>query len=126
MSEPAPWEEAESAIEALVRSAGNYVQPSQDLRPRVLEAAKVEQAERRAIGHLWQGALAVSCLVAAFTWLSWQTEWPAAISPNHPRNAAFLRPQESNEQPPGNHPWETADSFRDLRLRQARLFKFPF
>ena len=45
-----------SDIEAMVRSAANYVQVSNDLRPRVLEAAREKSGERRARRFIRQAA----------------------------------------------------------------------
>lgn len=39
--------ESFAPIEALIRSAGNYVRPSDDLRPRTLEAARRKRGLRR-------------------------------------------------------------------------------
>src|SRR4051812_31846204 len=49
------WDE----IEQLVRAAGHYVQPSFDLRPRVLEAAREQRSERRARKYIRRMACAV-------------------------------------------------------------------
>jgi hypothetical protein len=42
MVEPRDWCESFGDVESMIRAAGDYVQPSRDLRPRVLEAARVE------------------------------------------------------------------------------------
>jgi hypothetical protein len=39
--------ESFAPIEALIRSAGSYVRPSDDLRPRTLEAARRKRSSRR-------------------------------------------------------------------------------
>jgi len=51
-------------LEALLRSAGGYVKPSEDLRPRVLETAKAMRGDRRVCRRLRTLLLAaVLCLL---------------------------------------------------------------
>ena len=52
-----------NTIEAIIRAARNYVQPSDDLRPRVLEAARVQHADQLAERKLGTFALAVLAVV---------------------------------------------------------------
>ena len=53
-----------SEIEVMVRSAANYVQVSKDLRPRVLDAARLTSGERRVRRFIHQAAL----MAALLTW----------------------------------------------------------
>src|SRR5438876_3237758 len=46
-------------VEALIRSAGGYVRASDDLRPRVLENARLQCRERRLRRRFWQSAAVV-------------------------------------------------------------------
>ncbi|MBW8883838.1 MAG: hypothetical protein JF612_03475, partial [Planctomycetia bacterium] len=46
-------------VEALIRSAGEYVHASDDLRPRVLENARLQCRERRLRRRFWQSAAVV-------------------------------------------------------------------
>ena len=46
-------------IESLIRSAGQYVRASDDLRPRVLENARSQCSERRMQRRFWQTAAVV-------------------------------------------------------------------
>jgi hypothetical protein len=110
-------------IESLVRSARDYVRPADDLRPRVLENARLVRGERRA--RRWTGRLALSVLVLG--WLMTPVWWqPAAVTSREPILAA----------PPGRLPedasrvvgysdssWELVESFTELRRRQARLLR---
>ena len=50
------------AIEALVRSAGNYIQPTDDLRPATLEAAREQRSQQKAQHRLGGWAIAVVLL----------------------------------------------------------------
>ena len=51
-------------VEALVRAAGNYVRPGDDLRPRVLEAARHAHTKRQWNKRLTAAAAAVLLLAA--------------------------------------------------------------
>ena len=50
------------ALEKTIFAARNYVAPSRDLRPRVLEAAKDAARQKRHIHRLWMCAAAASLL----------------------------------------------------------------
>jgi hypothetical protein len=50
-------------IESMIRAAGDYVRPSEDLRPRTLEAAREHCDDRRAEQKLGGFAIAVLLLV---------------------------------------------------------------
>src|SRR5215217_1007222 len=65
VTESPSWDEQVSEVEAIVRSAGNYVHASKDLRPRVLETARLTNGERRARRCIRQVALAAALL----TWV---------------------------------------------------------
>src|SRR5262245_58913900 len=54
-----PNDPGSSEIESLIRAAGGYVGASDDLRPRVLEAARLQRHERRAQRWLRRSAVAV-------------------------------------------------------------------
>jgi ferric-dicitrate binding protein FerR (iron transport regulator) len=57
--------ESFAPIEALIRSAGNYVRPSDDLRPRTLEAARRMRGMRR-WNKQFAAAAAAVVLLAVF------------------------------------------------------------
>jgi hypothetical protein len=108
-------------LEALVRLAGDYVQPSDDLRPRVLEAARVvrhEQQVRRRISRVAAVLLVAAALAAPF-YGQWQGDaaaqaalWPLGMD---------QAPQAADA--PGDSGWEMVDSFTELRRYQARLLR---
>ena len=67
MNGPFPTDEA---LEQLIREAGDYVVPTPDLRPRVLEAAKqmyVEHRLTRRVGFLALATLALWMLIQPLT-----------------------------------------------------------
>jgi uncharacterized membrane protein YfbV (UPF0208 family) len=112
-----------SDIEALVRSARDYVQPSDDLRPRVLENARVVRGERRArrwIGHLAICALLLGMFAAA---TSQQSKAVATREPAAMMRASrlFWSPQPTLSASDAS--WGMVDSFTELRRRQAELLR---
>jgi hypothetical protein len=110
--EPAEWRE----IEALVRAAGHYVRPSEELRPRVLEAARRESMERSVRRRICHAALALGLLLGAATGMG-REELPAF-------SAGALRQAELNSTEGGAIGWSMVESFTDLRRRQANLLRF--
>jgi hypothetical protein len=98
-------------IEALLRSAGEYVRPSDDLRPAVLEQARVARAEWRAQSWVWYVALSIAvCVVLA----SQVRVEPATDFEVQPAPASVSQRDEN----PG---WYTVDGFSAVRRRQAAL-----
>ena len=114
-------------IEAMVRAAGHYVRASDDLRPRVLEAARLQYHESRARRRIGRIALCV-CLLAITT---------ATSGPN--RDAQETRSSKllvaagldnlfapKSVAPAGgvDGDWRMLDAFTELRRQQARLLGF--
>lgn len=105
-------------VEALVRAAGNYVRPSDDLRPRVLEAARAESRERRTQRRMWQLALVVT-LLGLFTTAE-RARWKAAAAaPGILVEAATLVGSPES----GESGWGLVDSFTELRRRHAAMLR---
>jgi hypothetical protein len=104
-------------MEALVRAAGSYVRPSEELRPRVLEAAQIECRELRVQRRSWQAALLVT-LAAMVISLATRSYWQAAA----PLSASLLpTPADVRSAEGGTTGWSTVESFTELRRRQAAL-----
>jgi len=118
MTEPleqaAPWDD----VEALVRAAGSYVRPSDELRPRVLESARAESHERRAQRRIWQAALAVALLGAMVAAAASRSDVPPSVSAGMLQTRAAVQTAEG-----GAAGWSIVDSFTDLRRRQADLLR---
>ncbi len=110
----AEWDE----VEALVRAAGGYVRPSEDLRPRLLETARAESRERQAQWRIWQLALAIALLGAVATIFGTRSDAAASFSQGALQVQAEVRPAEA-----GAAGWRIVDSFTDLRRRQAALLR---
>lgn len=101
-------------IEALLRSAGEYVRPSDDLRPAVLEQARVARAEWRAQNWVWYVGLSIAlCIViVGQVQLEPTTDFDVKSAPV------------SASQRDENPGWYTVDRFNAVRRRQAALL-FP-
>ena len=114
--------EMQPEIEAAIHAAGAYVRASDDLRPRVLESARIER-------HEWQVQLVIrhtAILVVLFASLmsafrsppnssvdlqSWN--WLAASSDS------LLIPTRATAIHGGDLAWQLVESFTELRRRQA-------
>jgi hypothetical protein len=106
-----------------VRSAANYVQVSKDLRPRVLEIARLANGERRARRCIRQVALAAALLT-----------WVVTTSVNKLDMRDDLRqltlvaagPYAASNRETGEAEeaaWSLVDAFTDLRCRQAEVLR---
>lgn len=109
-------------IEALVRLAGSYVQPSDDLRPRVLEAARISANEKRAQRRIVR--LAAVFLLATISVASLaggrSSDASSYAAPLWHGSLSAPTPSASENNRSG---WEMVDSFTELRRQQARLLR---
>jgi hypothetical protein len=110
----------------MVRTAGEYVRASDDLRPRVLEAARFRCGEQRAQRLIQRVVMCIVLLVWCFaaeqkhfeTQQSYSTAMLAASGFDEldvPLNAASLRT--------GDGDWRMLDAFTELRRQQAQLLR---
>jgi hypothetical protein len=110
-------------IEALVRSAGEYVRASEDLRPRVLENARLKCSERRVRRRFWQSAAVVLLCGMITSSLIHRSE--SAIGTKAQSSAwtsQLFAPVEAAAR--SNDPsWQMVESFTQLRMRQAQLLR---
>jgi hypothetical protein len=112
-----------SDIEALVRSAGSYVQASRDLRPRVLETAREERDEQRLARRIWQAAVLVVLIATFLMSPRHRPEVPdRGTSPTaaHPGEYSLF-PEASEGY--GDFNWGMVESFTEMRRRQAELLR---
>jgi hypothetical protein len=123
------WNEFEglAELEAAVRAAGEYVRPSDELRPRVLETARLEGGERRARRRIGRFGLAMVAAILllqsgggpvervlgrpteARLWLSADDLYVVAESRMLRRGVDLG--------------WGMVDAFSDLRARQAKALR---
>jgi hypothetical protein len=113
-----------SEIESMVRSAADYVQVSKDLRPRVMEAARLTNGERRIRRHIRQVAL----MAALLTWVV-----TASVSRLDMRDDLRELSLATTSAYPISHAqfssgaadvgWVLVDAYTDLRGRQADVLR---
>jgi hypothetical protein len=121
-----PLDEMQSEIEAAVRAAGGYVKASDDLRPRVLENARMERREFRAQRVIRQIALCV--VVLAMTTSDWHSPPGGAIAGRHwallaASSDGLFRPAQTSSVSGGDVAWQLVESMTELRRRQAAAFQ---
>ena len=107
-------------LESLVQMAGNYVRASDDLRPRVLETARVERRQRKMQQHFWQAAFVLIALGLFTTSLRDRVE--AASSQAFGSAGDWLSSPDTVASTSGST-WEMVESFTELRRRQAELLR---
>ncbi|MFK8113262.1 MAG: hypothetical protein AB8B91_13725 [Rubripirellula sp.] len=112
------------SVETIIRAAGDYVQPSDDLRPRTLQAARDLCGDRRAERKL--GGLVIAILVVAFI-SSPVTQYVQALrSQTAPTSSAEMQERALvySEQPGVGSNWAMAEAFSQLRRAQASKIAF--
>jgi hypothetical protein len=121
------WDNPLADVEAIVRSAGQYVRASDDLRPRVLEAARMQSGEQRAqrrIRHVSVVVLLLACLHIA----EWQGLHGPLLRSHGMLMAAGFRetftPIPTASTRSGDGDWRVLDAFTELRRQQAQLLRF--
>jgi hypothetical protein len=117
--------EALDEVESLVRAACGYVQPTDDLRPRTLEAAREACRQRRSNRRL--GGLALSVVLLAVCGFP---HWGAAPDKQVADASAVIRhfdiDAEASLRASGagfGPAWAFFEAFSDLRRMQADLFE---
>jgi hypothetical protein len=125
MTDLRDWKDPMNDLELLVRAAGNYVQASSDLRPRVLETARACRGERRLQRCLYRVTISILLVMATSIWID--RSQGAAGS----RDEAMLEqdgvlhgsiwPQ--IETAPGDASWDTVEAFTEVRRRQAQVLR---
>lgn len=113
-----------SDVESLIRSAGSYVRPSEELRPRVLEAARADSGERKAQRHLWLLAVAVGLLGALVAVISSRSPVQATFS--HGMLTATAASTDARPAEGGAAGWSIVDAYTELRRRQAALLSLDW
>jgi hypothetical protein len=100
-------------IEALIRSAKDCVRPSDDLRPRVLEAVRDRRELRRTVGYL--RLCAVLLIAGSVMGTALSQRWRQLP-------VELLTASKLDSPSPGDDAdWRMVDSLMELRRRQAEL-----
>ena len=125
MTDATSWDESVNDVEAMIRAAGGYVGASDDLRPRVLEAAQQQTGERSMRRRLRSVALVVVFLAVVSTEFRQHLEKRSAF--DGPLGAVqmdvmnSMTPATARE---GDGDWRMIDAFTRLKQQQARLLGF--
>jgi hypothetical protein len=110
-------------LEFLIIAARNYVQPTEDLRPRVLEIARAQQRERHLQRRLAQMAAVVLLMVTVITVYRQPESLDRAGRFLPTVEAMSVESQVEAARLADHATWETVESFTDLRRRQAQLLR---
>jgi hypothetical protein len=116
------WDGDVAGTEELIRSAGNYVQVSKDLRPRVLEAARLKTGERRARSVVRKTAL----IAALLMWLTTASIRSLDMRENLRELTIVATGSVSTSHVSGGNGdvgWSLVDAFTELRGRQAEVLR---
>jgi hypothetical protein len=126
VSDRGDWNGELDDVEAIVRSAGRYVRASDDLRPRVLESARLHCGERRARRRIGEYALVV-VLLAALTITTRQSLDLEHVQPSRLLVAAgfdeLFSPAAVVATRSGDGDWRMIEAFTELRRQQARVLR---
>ncbi len=109
-------------VEALLRSAADYVQVSRDLRPRVLDAARLNSGERRIRRYIYKGALTAAlliwCVTASISKLDFRDDLRSlSLATTSPVAASGISGGA------GDGSWRLVEAYTELRVRQADVFR---
>ena len=113
-------------LEAAIRAAGQYVQPSHDLRPRVLEAARTVRTERKARRHIKH--LAILVLVLAVFVASGRNVIdrnrpnPSDMTANADAQRIYARAQLGIVHG-GDLGWALVEAFTELKREQSEVLR---
>ena len=105
-------------IESMVASAKNYVVPSDNLRPRILEAARSQQNQRLSARRMYQvAALVVLCVLLTIPAQQRLDAWRrSAFSPTS--GELEISAQQYANQPAIGQNWGMYEAYKNLRQQQ--------
>ncbi len=124
MPKGADWREELVEVEAMIRSAGDYVQVSRDLRPRLLDKARLTNKERRVRRYIRHAGL----VAALLTWIVTATvermngasEWrEATLSTATGAASTTIKGSAGGDE----SAWGLVDGFTELRGKQAEVLR---
>jgi hypothetical protein len=125
MSDLHNWHDSADEVEAMLLAAGGYVRPADDLRPRVLEAARAQRRERRA--QRWIRGLAAAVVLTA----GGAALVDPLVAPTGERGIAWrgitsqslFADAEERSDASGGLSWGVVDAFRELREEQREALR---
>ena len=126
MTEPYTWDESADGVEAMVRAAGQYVGASDDLRPRVLEAVRLqcgEQWTRRCLRHAALVVVLLALVTAEFRQGLNEQRSPFNVGMVNVGFDALISPTPAAVSRSGDGDWRLIDAFTKLRRQQAQMLR---
>ncbi|WP_428306265.1 hypothetical protein [Lacipirellula sp.] len=109
------WQQRYDDVEAMLKGAGDYVQPSDDLRPQVIEAARTIRGEQRGKRWVRRFAFAATILGAAVTlYIGPGNQGLKGVDSDDLHRQAALKSSGA-----GSLGWGLVQALIDLRAQQA-------
>ncbi|QDU56212.1 hypothetical protein [Aeoliella mucimassa] len=111
--------EGDPSLESLIRSAGDYVQPSEGLRPQVIEAvrdAKGDRRDRSRVMHSMMFAAAVFLVGLSLPW--WQPNF--ALRGPTSMDEVLTSGNGTTNYRNNDLGWRLVEIFTDVREQQAK------
>lgn len=112
------WQQRYDDVEAMVQAAGDYVEASEDLRPRVLETARLEFGEQR--GRRW---VRQTSLAAAIVGIAVSIGVTGGDEPKLNDSEMVYERASQKSIGAGGFGWALVQAFRELRERQFEGFQ---
>jgi hypothetical protein len=112
----------------MIRAAGRYVRATDDLRPRVLEAARVQRGERWAQNLICRLGM-FTLFLAFFTAADQQGaafRRPPLVAQKVVASGLdqFITPVSAVTPRSGDGDWRMIDAFTEMRRQQAQVLRF--
>ena len=112
-------------LEALLRSAESYVRPSEDLRSRIIETARIECRERRVVGIMRTiavGLVSLGLLTSAMRHgIAENSTRPAGAVAASVLGRGSVVPDDQQQR--RDSTWDAVDELSELRIRQAEILR---
>jgi hypothetical protein len=110
-------------VEALIRSAQDFVAVSEDLRPRVLEAARDQRTQRRARQRIGKAAALVLALGAFLALIREEAQEVSSTASGENRSPQTWFISSASNPSQEEPAWDMVDSLTELRRRQTAFFR---
>lgn len=112
----------ESGVETLLRTAGDYVQPSEGLRPQVMEAVREAKGLRRDRSRVIRMACLAAAVLLLLSALPWWTPNYGLRGPTTMDDVASRLKADTTYRG-GNIGWRLVEIFTDVRRQQAESLR---
>ena len=113
-------------IEQMIRAAGGYLEVSDDLRPRVIENARSNQRESIVLWKVTGLAVFVAAVALFASGFTIEQQSPPSMTVTVTSDQLHVIAQQKMEASVVDVEWSLADSFKELRQRQARFLERVF